>query len=289
MSLRHPSERLMERLQELPAQLAASARFIVDHPDAMVMSSMRQIAARVGVAPTTLLRLARTLGYADWARFREVYVAQFRTSPPHYAEKAGALSRRRGIGGLVEELRRAQASALQHAAATNAADAIEEAARILNRAPRIFVAAFMSCRAPGLAFTYICRLFRSNVTLLGSEGSALVADLADLRADDAVLSVNFVPYARDIRLIAEAVERSRASLVSIADSRVTPLSAQAKSILLFAPESPSFFPSITPAVALVENLAAAMLAQAGHGAASRVGAIEKSLYSSGSYDARPIP
>jgi DNA-binding MurR/RpiR family transcriptional regulator len=101
-----------------------------------------------------------------------------------------------------------------------------------------------------------------------------------------VLSINFVPYARDIRLIADAVARSGASLVSVADSRVTPLSQYAKSILLFGAESPSFFPSITSAVALVESVAAAMLAHAGDGAVSRVRAVEKGLYSSGSYDAR---
>jgi DNA-binding MurR/RpiR family transcriptional regulator len=145
----------------------------------------------------------------------------------------------------------------------------------------------MSCRAPGLAFTYICRLFRSNVLLLGSEGTSLVADLADIRTDDAVLSINFVPYSRDIHLIAAAVARSGAALVSIADSRVTPLSQHAKSILLFGAESPSFFPSITSAVALVESVAAAMLAHAGDGAVGRVRAVEKALYSSGSYDARP--
>ncbi len=121
------------------------------------------------------------------------------------------------------------------------------------------------------------------MTLLGADGSSLVADLADLRADDAVLSINFVPYSRDIHLVVDAVARSRASLVCIADSRVTPLSSHAKSILLFTPESPSFFPSITGAVALVETLAAAMLANAGKSAATRVGSIEKALYSSGSY------
>lgn len=165
----------------------------------------------------------------------------------------------------------------------NSADDVDAAAKILSRAERIFVAAFMSCRAPGLAFTYICRLFRSNVTLLGADGTSLVADLTDLQPADAVLAINFVPYSRDIHLVADAIARSRASLVSIADSRATPLSGQARSILLFAPQSPSFFPSITGAVALVESLAAAMLAHGGKSAASRVRAIEKSLYSSGSY------
>lgn len=279
-----PSDRILERLPRLTPQLALGARYLIDHPDSMVMSSMREIAGRVGVAPATLLRLARLLGYADWSDFREVYVEHFRSSSPHYAEKADALTKRQGVPGLVSEVGRAQVSALQYAATANSVETVDAAAQILNRASRIFVAAFMSCRAPGLAFTYLCRLFRSNVSLLGAEGTSLAADLADIRADDAVLSINFLPYSREIRLVADAVERSGARLVSIADSRVTPLSAHAQSILLFAAESPSFFPSITGAVALVESLGAAMLAQAGESAVGRVDAIEKALYSSGSYD-----
>jgi DNA-binding MurR/RpiR family transcriptional regulator len=277
------SGRIMERLPEMTPQLALGARFIVDHPDTMVMSSMREIASRVGVAPATLLRLARILGYEDWSSFRDVYVEHFRSSSPHYAEKADALSKRHGIPALVDEVTRAQVAALQHAASANTPESIDAAAKILGRARRIFVAAFMSCRAPGLAFTYICRLFRSDVTLLGADGASLVADLADVRADDAVLSINFLPYAREIRLVADAVAGSGAALVSIADSRVTPLSQHARSILLFGAESPSFFPSITSAVALVESVAAAMLAHAGDGAVTRVRAVEKALYSSGSY------
>jgi DNA-binding MurR/RpiR family transcriptional regulator len=283
MKARALSDRIVERLPEMTPQVAMGARFIVDHPDTMVMSSMREIAARVGVAPATLLRLARLLGYEDWSDFREVYVEHFRSSSPHYAEKADALSKRQGVPRLVEEVTRAQAKALQYAAITNTPDAVDAAAKILSRASRIFVAGFMSSRAPGLAFTYLCRLFRSNVTLLGADGTSPVADLADLRADDAVLSINFVPYSRNIHEVAGAIARSGAALVSIADSRVTPLSEHAKSILLFGAQTPSFFPSITPAVALVETLAAAMLAHAGDAAAARVRAVEKTLYASGSY------
>ena len=277
------SERIIKRLSEMTPQLALGARFIVDHPDAMVMSSMREIAGRVGVAPATLLRLARMLGYDDWSDFRDVYVEHFRSSSPHYAEKADALSKRQGVPALVDEVTRAQIAALQHAASTNTPESIDAAAKILGRAPRIFVAAFMSCRAPGLVFSYICRLFRSNVTLLGADGASVVADLADLRPNDAVLSINFLPYSREIHLVADAIARSGAALVSIADSRVTPLSQHAQSILSFGAESPSFFPSITSAVALVESVAAAMLAHAGDDAAGRVRAVEKALYSSGSY------
>lgn len=283
MSVTQLSKQIVAQLPKMTPQLARGGRFLVDHPDAVVVSSMREIANRLTVAPATLLRLARTLGFEDWSQLREAYVAEFRFTP-HYAEKADAIVRRQGAPGLIGAVQGAQRAALDHAASINSPETIDEAAKILNRAPRIYVAAFMSSRAPALLFTYICRLFRSNVRMLGGEGDSLIADLADLRSDDAVLAISFLPYSSDIRRVADAVARSHATLVSIMDSRVTPMSHLAKAELLFTPDSPSFFPSITPAVALVEMLAAAMLAHAGNGAASRVGEIEAALYASGAYD-----
>lgn len=287
MTKEQMSDRILSEMPRLAPQLAVGGRYLIDHPDAVVMSSMREIAGEIGVAPATLLRLARTLGFDDWSQLRQAYVADFRATSPFYAERADALVRREGVPGLIQETLRAQVAGLEHAIDANSAEAIDEAAKLLNRAPRIFVAAFMSCRAPALAFTYICRLFRSNVAVLGGEGSSLVADLADLRSDDAVLAINFRPYASEIQQVAQAAVRSGCRLVSIADSRATPLAGVAQSILLFGSESPSFFPSITSAVALVESLAAAMLAHAGEAAAARIGEIEQQLYDTGSYDASP--
>jgi DNA-binding MurR/RpiR family transcriptional regulator len=278
------AERIIAEIPTMTPQLAMSAKYLVDHPDSVVAYSMREIAARVGVAPTTLLRLARALGFEDWSRLRETYVNQFRSSSPLYAEKADSLVRRNGIAGLLDELMSAQRTALGYVATSNSADSIDHAAKILNRAPRILVAAFLSCRTPGLAFTYICRLFRSNVTMVGAEGSSVIADLEDVRSNDAILAINFRPYANDIHFVVRAAQRSGAALVSIADSRVTPLSSVARSILLFGADSPSFFPSIMPAVAIVESLAAAMLAHAGDSAVERVRLTEDALYESATYD-----
>ena len=284
MSVDSLARHIVERLPNLAPQLVVGARFLVDHPDAVLTSSMREIAAQIGVAPATLVRLARALEFRDWSDLRQSFISQVQLSPPHYAERADSLVRRQGVEGLIQEVLRAQIQGLDYCGTANAPEAISEAARILNRAPRIFLAAFMSCRAPAMVFTYICRLFRSNVQMLGGEGTSLTADLEDIRSDDAILAINFRPYAHDIHAVARAVSRCRPKLVCIADSRATPLTPFANSVLLFGADSPSFFPSILPAVALVESLAAAMLSHAGEQAVSRVRTVEKSLYKTGAYD-----
>lgn len=285
MQLTRIAEAITDRMPALPPQLALGGRYLLDHPDSVVISSMREIAGSIGVAPATLVRLARALGYDDWSRLRAAYVDGF-TSSRRYAERAEALVGRPGAPGLVEEVLDAQRAALQQVCVDHAPEDIDRAAALLAAAPRIFVASFMSCRGPGLTFAYICRLFRSNVVMLG-EGGSFTSDLTDLGSKDAVLSINFAPYARDIHRVAEAVARSGATLVSIADSRETPLAAHAGAVMVFEARSPSFFPSLTPAMALVEALASAMLARGGEGAAARVAQVEAALYASGAYDDPP--
>jgi len=283
MSVQELSKEILSRIPTLPAQLALGARFIVDHPDAVVVYSMREISKKVGMAPASLVRLARALGYSDWSALREAYVQRVQ-STSLYSEKADSLVKKKGVSGVVQTVIRAQANTLHRAASEKMAEAVQDSAKILNRAPRLFIAAFMSCRAPGLAFAYICRLFRSNVHLLGAEGTSLAVDLADIRSTDAILAITFFPYAREIRALAEAVDKSSASLVCITDSLVTPISQRAKGALIVSTETPSFFPSLTPALAMAEALAAAMLAQGGDSAVARLRSMERVLHDSGSYD-----
>ncbi|ERP94422.1 hypothetical protein Q669_31370 [Labrenzia sp. C1B10] len=279
------NQRMIAEMEALPRRLADGARYLLDHPDDVVLLSMREIATRAGIAPATLVRLARTLEFADWTELRAVYADSFRTGPARYADKAVAAVQQDRGAGLLAETFRAQEACLAFALESNTLEDITAAARTLSYAERIYVAAFMSCRGPGLTFTYLCKMLRPNVEFLGSEGSSLVADLSMLTGGDAVLSINFQPYAREIDMVAEAVGKSGASLISLSDSRATPLQPHASTCLLFSAESPSFFPSVISAVGVVEGLAAAMLTELQETATERIGRIEEQLYASGSYHA----
>lgn len=111
---------------------------------------------------------------------RAVYADSFRTGPARYADKAVAAVQQDRGAGLLAETFRAQEACLAFALESNTLEDITAAARTLSYAERIYVAAFMSCRGPGLTFTYLCKMLRPNVEFLGSEGSSLVADLSML-------------------------------------------------------------------------------------------------------------
>lgn len=280
MNLGEFQDKLLAALPDIPAQAQRGGRYVLDHPDDVVIYSMREIAERAGVSPATLVRLVNLLGFAKWSEIRLIHSEHLRSAPAAYIDRAREVVGSAGRD-LVQEIFLSHKENLSHTEAVNSADAIRDAAGTLAGAERIFVSAFMSCRAPGHTFVYLCRMLRDGVILLGTE--PMSADLLALTEKDVVLSINFQPYSREILQVAEGVRRSGAGLVCLSDSRASPLTPLADHVLLFGPNGPSFFPSITTATALVETLLAAMLAILGEAAKDRIGSIEEELYRSGIY------
>ena len=283
MTLAELHARIIDSLPDMPRQVALAARYVVDHPDDVPLISMRDLAARAGVSPATLLRLTQSLSFANWGDFRLLHVNHLRQTPIPYTERATRALSRNGVDALVAESFIAYRANLDQTEWANPPEVFALAAKHLVRAERVFISAFMSCRGPGMTFAYLCRMLRNNVALLGAEATSLGVDLALLRPDDTVLSINFDPYGHEIHQIARAIETTGATLICLSDSRATPLTRLAAETLIFPVDGPSFFPSIAAAQALVEALIAAVLTELGPEATARIGHIEQALYDSGTY------
>jgi len=61
-------ERILERFSSLSPKLQAAARYVVDHPNEVVIQSMRNLAEVAGTKPATLVRLAQQIGFAVLAQ-----------------------------------------------------------------------------------------------------------------------------------------------------------------------------------------------------------------------------
>lgn len=274
--------RILAELPVLSSELRKAARFLIDHPDEVALVSMRVLARRTEVTPTTFVRLARRLGFADWAALRKPFEDRLRSGKAPFAARADALVLR-GPEAIFAESLRSSAANLAAAEAANDGKDIARACAVLERAKRIRVAGFRSCRAPAHALVYLCRLFRRDITLLGGDGGALETELAALGKKEAVVVIGFTPYSRELGTVVEAAERHGVPIIAIADSMAAPIARHADITLRFSTEGPSFFPSVAAAMAIVEALAATMLARSGPAAAAQVRDTEQELQALGAY------
>jgi DNA-binding MurR/RpiR family transcriptional regulator len=264
-------------------QFQQGARYLMDHPDDVAVSSMRSIAAGAGVQSSTLVRLAQRLGFAGWPELREIFVARVRAVPEGYARKAASLARQTDSDGMVAEMFEAQRLNLTQTEAKNASQ-LAAVATLVAQARHVHVAGFRASHPIAHAFHYLYRLFRPSVTLLGSHGGGLEMDLRALEAGDVVVVASFAPYSSEARLVAAAAHATGCKLVAITDSLLAPIALHADATVPIAVQSPSFFPSMVAGVAAVESLVELLVSCHGADAVQRIEAAETQLFELGAYD-----
>lgn len=271
---------IKERYAGLSPQFQAGARYLVDHPDEVAVSSMRSIATQARVQSAALVRLAQQLGFAGWPELKAIFVERLRAGPAGYAEKAGALAGK--DGDLIAEVFTVQQRNL---AATETANhgALDAAASLLQAASRVHVAGFRAAHPIAYTLHYLYRLLRPSVQLLSGQGGTLEMDLRALQAGEAVVVVSFAPYSSEALLVAQAARQAGCRLVAISDSAMSPLAMQADASIVIAVDSPSFFPSIVAGIAAVESLAELLVARAGPQAVEALAAAETQLRALGAY------
>lgn len=271
---------IQARYAQFSPQFQAGARYLVDHPDDVAVSSMRSIATRARVQSAALVRLAQQLGFAGWPELKSIFVERLRTRPAPYAEKAGALA---GKGAeLVAEVFAVQQRNLATTESASQA-ALLAAAGLLEAAGRVHVAGFRAAHPIAFTFHYLYRLLRPSVQLLSGQGGTLEMDLRALQAGDAVVVASFAPYSSEALLVASRARQAGCMVVAISDSAMSPLARQAHASIVIAVDSPSFFPSIVAGIAAVESLAELLVARAGPQAVQAIAAAESQLRELGAY------
>ena len=63
-------EGLSDAMESMSPQLQKAAAFVLDHPDDVGFSSVRDLAAAAGVKPNTMVRMARAVGFDGFEDFR---------------------------------------------------------------------------------------------------------------------------------------------------------------------------------------------------------------------------
>ena len=273
--------RIKSAYAEMPAQMQAAARFVLDHPQDVVLLSMRALARRAGVPAATMTRMAQRAGFAGFDDLRTVYLNDARAAPDWFSSKAkGMLNRRDAMGepALVGDLAQSIAGYTANLASDEAREAIARASDMLMAADRIFCVGARSAYPVVFIFSYVLGYFWPAGRILGGARGELDFDtMFDITSADAVLAASFNPYAKStVDAIGIAAEAG-ATIVSITDSTVDGIGPQSSVVIPVAKDSPSFFDTMTPAFAAAEILTAIMAGRIGPDVMTRVRRREERL------------
>jgi DNA-binding MurR/RpiR family transcriptional regulator len=248
------AQRIDAQFDSLSPELQRAARWLRQNGPAVALHSMRQSARLAGVAPVTMTRLARRLGFDDFDSLRAPYARHL------VAGHAAAPRRPRG-GSLSDALVALNGAQLAHVAAVTAHNppaALLSAAQTLLRARRV---GFLGQRiSHGVAFQlqYGYGLLAANGALLTDAGGTLGDQLAALDDRCVLVAVSQSPYTRSVVDAAAAARQRGTAVVALTDSPLSPVARGAAHALVYGGSAPGLLHSTCGALALVESLLAAV-------------------------------
>lgn len=279
---------LVERhFSSLTPKLRAAARFVIDHPEAIAMNSMRNAALRASVHPSTMLRLARELGFDSYEPFREEFrlwlanrgavswAGRAETLRGHRAESKRAR--------LVEEIVAQETLNLRKTFDPSTMDKLVEARDMFTRARSVYVLGLRSLFPVAFYLNYVCRLFTGKTVLMMGVGGTFADELRTVDKQDVLIVFSYRPYARDTLNAVKFVQESGARIVAVTDSKVSPLVRHSDIAIPVVNTTSSLFPSIGPAFVVAQALVSLLVAESGEETMAEIARSELQLSRFGVY------
>lgn len=238
------------RLAEARGQLSANderlAAFLSEHLHELAFHTTESLAQGAGVSAAAVVRFARRLGYASFRELRERARAELQANQ---VEQTGAAEAT--LSTLARKAERDVASLELLPRLLD--ETLTAAARIIADARVTWFAG--NRETYGLA-VYAYRLLHHALGRVDLVDPSFPDPLRDVRREDALVACTFRPYAREtLDLVGRAREAS-ARVILVTDGLGHDFIEPSDVVLAVPVDSPTLFLSFTPAMCVLETLAA---------------------------------
>lgn len=257
------AERLRSQLASLtPAERKVARRLLAEYPIGG-LEPVARLAGASGVSAPTVLRLVAKLSFESYADFQQSLKAEVsaRMSSPL---EMHADHQRKEAEGVPQQAEEILCGGIRTSFARLSPADFSHAVQLLTdpkRAVLLIGGRFSSLLAEYLAAHL--RILRPNVRVVPAAGNDRVSYLLDVGRRDVLVAFDYRRYQRDTVRLAGAAREQGASVIAFTDPYLSPLSAYADVIFTTSVAAPSPFDALTPAMALVEALIAALVDQLG--------------------------
>ncbi len=262
--MQHVLDSLIERLPTLSPKLRAAGKIILDKPNLVATTSMRELARQAGVTPPTMIRLVNSLGYDNYQQFKQVFLNVVNNFD--FEQRASSLqqiSKAEGEAAIIHGLLQSSHTNIGHFYQHLSEEDICEAADLIIKAKTVYVIASGSSHWMAAYMQYVGKMAIPNLRVARTSGNELVESLASITNDDIMIAISYSPYIRQTIETIEFGLNKGARLIYLSDSIAAPLASAATVLIRQSTDSPQYFPSMVSVVAAIETFLAVIVSRCG--------------------------
>lgn len=236
----------------------AVVSYIEHNPKFAAFATAGELGGRVGVHPSTVVRLAQMLGYAGFPEFQAAIRHQYLNSldaiglaPAHTGEQVGDVV----LASFDQDMRN-----LSTTRSTLDREQIRRVARTVEAARSVLFLGVGSHAGVALIFAHLCRFMGLPVEFEIRGGVSLAARLSAIGEGDVVIGTAFWWVVQETLEALQFARERGATTIAIVDSRASALAQVADHVLVTRTESVSFFQSMSGPLTIINAIIAEIAA-----------------------------
>ncbi len=247
----------------LPDRLQVIASFAVQHPNEMALSTVSQLAKRMGVQPSAIVRFANNFGYDGFTNMQQVYRVRLTAgASPSYRDRINAL-RNNGtrsnkpadiLAGFISD----DVASLETLFQSVPADRMERAVSILASAENIYVAGQGRSFPISYYIDYGLNRLDLKSHLLDGIGGFMRHRVRAATKRDVLVAISFKDYSPDVVDIAVELARRDVPVIVITDNPLGPFAKIAKVSFEIGELRAKPFRSLVAPICLAQSLVVAL-------------------------------
>lgn len=265
--------RLTEEWDALTPEARKAARYVLENPRDVGVSTVREIAEAANVKPNTFVRMARQVGFDGYEDFRAPFrdaIRQGAVTLPDRARWLQDIRKSGDLGGLFADMAAAAIRNLEDTFAATDAGALKAAAEAIWASRNVFTLGVGVNNANARNFTYLASTGMVQFHAIPRAGSTAIDDLAWADGRDVLIAITCKPYRTEVVKAVEIAREQGLTIIGLSDSPASPVIRAADHGFVLAADNPQFFPSSVPTLALLETLLSFVIAVASDEIVARV-------------------
>lgn len=250
-------ERLTEEWDALTPEAQKAARYVLENPNDVGVSTVREIAEAANVKPNTFVRMARQVGFEGYEDFRAPFREAIRKGAVSFPDRARWLQdirKSNDLGGLYADMVEGAIRNLEETFAGIDAEALKAAAEAIWASRQVFTLGVGVNNANARNFTYLASTGMVQFHAIPRPGSTPTDDLAWADKRDVLIAMSMRPYRTEVVAAINVAREQGLTVIGLSDSLASPVIRAADHGFVVAVDTPQFFPSSVSTIALLETL-----------------------------------
>ncbi|MCL6283767.1 MurR/RpiR family transcriptional regulator [Ruegeria sp. 2012CJ41-6] len=283
-------ERLTDEWDALTPEAQKAARYVLENPTEVGVSTVREIAEAAKVKPNTLVRMARQVGFTGYEDFRAPFREAIRNNAASFPDRARWLQdigKSGELGGLYADMVGAALRNIEETFAGIDAASLQEAAQRIWTSRQVFTLGVGVNNANARNFTYLASTGMKQFHAIPRPGSTPVDDLAWADDQDVLIAMTCKPYRTEVIEAVKLAREQGLTVIALSDSPASPIILSADHGFVVAADTPQFFPSSVSTIAVLETLLSFVIAVSSDEIVDRVERFHRRRHLLGIYAEEP--